>query len=115
MNSLKPFLFFLQLILRINGDSFPVYLRIGVAGQLVWVGRYDDIVDRCKQISVQFDAAIIEGASLIFSMNWNRLEAWLDTVQRRLARSAKSRDIAARLNSTAVHICSPVQKSRQTN
>lgn len=58
--------------------GFPVYLRIGGEDELGWANRYEETVEVMTEAGVDLDAAILEGASHMFRMDWESLDSWLE-------------------------------------
>jgi len=59
-------------------SGMPVYLRIGGEDELGWADRFEETVTAFETVGVQLDAAILPGQPHMFSLDWERLEDWLE-------------------------------------
>lgn len=58
-------------------NGMPIYLRIGGADQLGWADEFESTAEVLRDVGVELDAAILEGAPHMFRMNWDSLGPWL--------------------------------------
>lgn len=61
--------------------DFPVYLRIGGNDQLGWAERFDETVSSLTNAGVKLNAAILNRAPHMFTMEWESLGRWLQEIR----------------------------------
>jgi len=61
--------------------GMPVYLRIGSADELGWGNQYESTVEALEEAGVRLDAELLYGEPHMFGLDWDRVEAWLQTIR----------------------------------
>lgn len=61
-------------------SGLPVFLRIGQNDYLGWDKQLRDTRDRLHAAGAEVDARLEPGASHVFSLNWDELQPWLDSL-----------------------------------
>ena len=64
-------------------ENFPVFLRIGSEDRLGWGSRFDDTVRVLERAGVVLDAKLLQGTGHTFPLDWNDVDAWLGSLERR--------------------------------
>ncbi|MEY3668077.1 MAG: hypothetical protein RL572_1617 [Pseudomonadota bacterium] len=65
-------------------SGLPVYLRIGQNDYLGWNKQLSDTSDRLRAAGAVVDARLEPGASHVFTLNWEELQPWLDSLRQAL-------------------------------
>lgn len=61
-------------------DGLPIYLRIGDQDELSWMNRFEDTRAALEQAGAIVDAGLVFMAPHMFSMEWESLDPWLQSV-----------------------------------
>ena len=64
-------------------ENFPVFLRIGSEDRLGWGSRFNDTVRVLERAGVVLDAKLLQGTGHTFPLDWNDVDAWLGSLERR--------------------------------
>jgi predicted esterase len=64
-----------------NMQGLPVYIRIGANDSLRWDRHLPSLIEKLNVADAKVNAALIPGAKHVFSINWNDLQPWLDSLE----------------------------------
>lgn len=64
-------------------ENFPVFLRIGSEDRLGWGSRFNDTLRVLERAGVVLDAKLLQGTGHTFPLDWNDVDAWLGSLERR--------------------------------
>jgi predicted esterase len=65
-------------VTRLKG--LPVYLRIGDQDEFSWMNRFDETRTSLEGAGAIVDAGLVFMAPHMFSMEWETLDPWLESV-----------------------------------
>jgi dienelactone hydrolase len=61
--------------------ELPVFIRIGEDDYLRWDEQLPRIAEALSEAGARVDAKLEPGASHVFTINWDELQPWLDTLR----------------------------------